>query len=92
MLMRLLAFILRTKGQTTMATKPLKNRDLNDFGIESSLDIDDEYLKPASNTDCTGLISSMPETEYQKDAYNEICNYNPSTYTKKIRKNDPIEM
>ena len=75
-----------------MASKPLKNRDLNDFGIESDIDIDDGYLKPASSTDCTGLIASMPETQAEKEAFNEIYKYDPSTYTKKIRKNDPIEM
>ena len=77
---------------TIMASKPLKNRDLNDFGIESDIDIDDGYLKPASTTDCTGLISSIPETQAEKEAFNEIYKYDPSTYTKKIRKNDPIEM
>lgn len=72
-----------------MADKPLKNRDLNDFDSEFDTD---GYFKPSSSTDCTGLIPSMPETDWQKETYNELYNFAPVAPDKKIRKNDPIEM
>jgi len=41
--------------------------------------IDDfNYLKnAASSTDCTGLIPSLPQSEEELEAYNDICQYLP---------------
>jgi hypothetical protein len=72
-----------------MYKKPLDNRDLNSFDSESS---SQAFLNSFSFTDCTGLIPSMPQTQAEKDAYREICSYEPRPSDKKIRKNDPIEM
>lgn len=43
-----------------------------------------DYLKnAASSMDCTGLIPSLPQTEEELEAYNDIVQYMPPAATDK---------
>lgn len=44
---------------------------------DASFDDDDFDIQACATTDCTGLIPSLPQSEAEVEAYNELYSYLP---------------
>lgn len=63
-------------GNTKFEVIILKKEKQNELKKNQELIDHYDYLKnAASSTDCTGLIPSLPESEEELEAYNDIYQY-----------------
>lgn len=52
-------------------------KQTNSFKEDASFDDDDFDIQACATTDCTGLIPSLPQSEAEAEAYNELYSYLP---------------